>query len=46
MLEKEDENWPQYLVHNGRGDIQMGDGSDEVVSATRNREGGTLTFEE
>ncbi|KAL1411932.1 Plasma membrane permease, mediates uptake of glycerophosphoinositol and glycerophosphocholine [Vanrija albida] len=43
-LEKEDELWRQYLVDNGYGDIQMGDGSEEH-SAKANADVEKLEFE-
>lgn len=44
-LEKEDENWRQYLVAHGYADIQMGDGSEGVITASGNKDNGTLEFE-
>jgi MFS family permease len=44
-LEKEDEAWRQYLVDNGYGDVQMGDGSDGIVSASGNQDLEKLEFD-
>ncbi|GFZ43229.1 Probable metabolite transport protein GIT1 [Saitozyma sp. JCM 24511] len=45
-LEKEDEEWRQYLVEHGYGDIVMGDGSAGEVTATGNKEVEELEFEQ
>ncbi|WVW80317.1 hypothetical protein I302_102296 [Kwoniella bestiolae CBS 10118] len=44
-LEKEDEMWRQYLVENGKGDLIMGDGSEEN-RAEGNVEKGELVYRE
>ncbi|OCF56584.1 hypothetical protein L486_05435 [Kwoniella mangroviensis CBS 10435] len=44
-LEKEDELWRQYLVDHGKGDLIMGDGSEEN-KAESNVEKGELTYRE
>lgn len=44
-LEKEDEEWRQYLVEHGYGDIVMGDGSAGEVTATGNKEVEQLEYE-
>ncbi|KAK4688572.1 hypothetical protein P7C73_g1544, partial [Tremellales sp. Uapishka_1] len=43
-LEKEDEEWRQYLVEHGYADLQMGDGSAGIISAKENIEKEELEF--
>ncbi|WVR05689.1 hypothetical protein IAU60_002713 [Kwoniella sp. DSM 27419] len=45
-LEKEDEDWRQYLVQHGHGDLTMGDGSEGDKHADGNVEKGKLSFDQ